>query len=779
MSRPLLIAAWLAGLLLLAGLGLSNLKVSGDLRMFMPAAQTDSQRLLLQLVGQGPGARLLLVALGGAPAETLAGHSIELAERLRQRPEFARVANGDDGLDAFDQALLPYRYLLSPTLDETALDAAFLRAELSDRLHDLASPAAGLVEPWIPRDPSLELLRLAERWRPAAEPERIDGVWFSADGERALLLLETVDGGFDPPAQRAALDAIGAAVAALEDGPDGSTLQLEISGPGAFSVLLHDRTRGEASRLGTTAALGILLILAVAYRSLRLPLLGALPLATAALAALAAVALLFGEVHGITLAFGFTLLGLAQDYPVHLFSHLRPAAAAGERADATVRRLWPTLATGATSTCVAYLSFALAGVAGLQQLAVFAITGLLVAALATRWLLPALLPAPARELADAPALQALWRRVSRLPRGRRWLLLPALLACAALLLSERPLWDDRLGSLTPVPAELLARDGELRAELGAADVRHLLVLEAADHEGLLQASEALEPALQALVEAGAIDAFELPSHYLPSRQHQLRRQAGLPTPDRLAAALETASAGLPFKRDLFAPFLADVEAARTLPPLTPADLADSPLGVRLQALLPEGEQAIALISLVGLDDPAALARLAERHGDRLSLLDLKAASESLSSLYRERVLWALAGALLLLLLALRIALGGAARTVRVLAPMLLASLFTVAVLHAAGVGFTLFHLVSLVLAAGLGLDYALFFERAGGDRAEQRRTLHAVLVCVTSTVLVFGLLASSSIPVLRAIGLSVSVGVLLQCLLAAMLANRGADDAVA
>ena len=42
---------------------------------------------------------------------------------------------------------------------------------------------------------------------------------------------------------------------------------------------------------------------------------------------------------------------------------------------------------------------------------------------------------------------------------------------------------------------------------------------------------------------------------------------------------------------------------------------------------------------------------------------------------------------------------------------------------------TLFHLIALILAAGLGLDYALFFEHAAEDPHEQRRTLHAVLVC--------------------------------------------------
>ena len=97
-----------------------------------------------------------------------------------------------------------------------------------------------------------------------------------------------------------------------------------------------------------------------------------------------------------------------------------------------------------------------------------------------------------------------------------------------------------------------------------------------------------------------------------------------------------------------------------------------------------------------------------------------------------------------------------------------------ALLHAAAVPFNLFHLVSMVLAAGLGMDYALFFERAESDAADQRRTLHSLMVCAASTLLVFALLGSSQIPVLRAIGSTVALGVVLHFVLAALLAARPA-----
>ena len=106
---------------------------------------------------------------------------------------------------------------------------------------------------------------------------------------------------------------------------------------------------------------------------------------------------------------------------------------------------------------------------------------------------------------------------------------------------------------------------------------------------------------------------------------------------------------------------------------------------------------------------------------------------------------------------------------RVVAPMALTTLLILALLHAVGVSLNLFHLIALVLAAGLGVDYALFFEAVEHDPAEQRRTLHAVLVCSISTFMVFGFMAFSTLPVLRAIGVTVALGVLSNFVLALLL----------
>ena len=767
-----LLVAWAAGLAALGWLVERRLDVVSDLRLFLPAPATPEQRLLLETIGEGPASRLLVVTLEGAPAEALAAASSALVASLRGDERFRFVANGDIGLDSVPDELLPYRYLLSADDATRAFDRERLRAALEARARDLSSPGGFAVEPLIPRDPTLLTLALAERWQPASEPHREFDVWFDAARQRALLVAETQAPAFDPGGQRAALDALDAAFAAA-GAPAGATLTA--SGAGSFSVLMEARTRSAAESLARWATAGMLLVLLAAYRRIGALILSALPLTSAAVAGLAAVSALFGAVHGITLAFGFTLLGVAQDYPLHLLSHRRPGALPTRVAAG----LWPTLATGVASTCVAYLTFWFSGVSGLQQLACFAVTGLAVAGLTTRYLLPHLMSQGPRDYGQSAALARLWRAIASLPRPA-WAPAALVALCAgAIALAPQPFWENDLSALTPVPAELLERDRALRAELGVADTRHLLVVEAATADAALAALEALDPELERAVAAGAIAAYDHAARYVPSPAAQLARQRQLPDAAALRIELDTALLDTPFRPNAFEPFLADVERARSLPPLTLAQARTLPaFGSRLDALLvPQGESVAALVTLTGVRDVAALTALAER-SSAVTLLDVRAASEALVVEQRERMLVSLAVGGLLLIAIVAVALRDRRRVTRVLAPLVLTTLVVVAVLQAAGVSLNLFHLISLILAAGLGLDYALFFEHAADDAAEQARTLHAVLACAASTLMVFVLLAAADLPVLRAIGAPVALGVVANFVLALLL-TRGGDAGAA
>lgn len=761
-ARPAALAA-IVVLLMLGAWAASGLRLGSDLARFMPEARDADQRLLRGELGTGPSSRILLLAIQSDDPSRTAALSRELAGRLRQDPAFAQVLNGEIDESLVLATLLPLRYSHSPAMDHARFDAEGLFEVLLDRLADMGGASGAAFDTLLAHDPHFLTLALAESWKPLQEPMLREGVWFTRDGE-ALLLVQTGAAGFDPQAQAEAIAKIRTTFDALDRGD--ATLLL--TGPGSFSARMSERVAGEATLLGGIAVVGLVALLLLAYRSMLFLLASAVPMACAAAAGFIALRLGFEEAHGITLAFAFTLIGVAQDYPVHLLSHLHP----GVSPPAAARRLWPALRLGVASTAIAYASLFSGQAEGLAQLAVFTIAGLVAAALVSRYLLPQILPLPRRDVLDSARYRRWASRLDGIDGGL-WALLPVLvLAGLALMVGgQRAWWNNDLSSLTPLPQEWLQDDIRLRGELASPDARYLLLLSAADREGVLRLSEVLSPRLAQLVEQGVLTDHSLPSRYQPSRRVQDWRLSRLPATEVLRAALADAAEASGFDPAFFEPMVQDVALARQ--PDAAARIgtaqADSPAGVRLAAMFRDYDgRSHALVQLSGLDDPSALsAALADQPDARV--LDLKQVAESMVADYRRRVVSGLgiaaAGLFALLLIGL-----GPRRVLRVLPPVLLGLVVTVAVLRLAGVEMTLFHLIALMLAAGLGMDYALFFNHADSAPSRQR-TLHAVLISSTSTLLVFGLLGASTIPVLRAIGSTVAIGVAAQFLLALSMAG--------
>lgn len=725
-----------------------KVELGSDLKLFLPRAATPAERILLEEVEDGPGTRLMLVALSGATPGRLAQASQQLADTLRRDARFARVENGSLYTDARLETLVTrYRYLLTPA--DPDLSAAGLRRALGERLKELSSPAGSIAQEWLLRDPTGELQNLLAAWQGAATPQLIDGVWFDRAGRRALLIAQTAAPGFDAGRQR---DAVAALRQALHTAAPDEALRLDITGSGAFTALLEQQVRRDVTMLGAAEGIASFCFLFAVLWSLRHVVLGSLTLATAGVAALLAVSLLFDSVHGITFAFGFTLLGVAMDYPVHLALHLRR----GHSAVATGREVWPTLRLSIATTCIAYLALAFAGFTGLAQLGVFTASGLLATALAIRGPMPRLLDPEA-----ARAMPRWVERVQRAPRVR-WLagavIPPALLFLA---FSPQPLWDNNLSGLTPVPQALQNLDTELRRELGAADLRYVIAVRAGNPERSLERDEQLRPALQAWVDTGLIDGFEQPSQLLPSVARQTARLNALPSRAHLQAELRAASADLPFRDDVFDAFLDDIDSTRGLAALRPQDLRGTSLAARLDAVLFDTEQeSVALTTLSNVHDAQGLARATAGLGGDVLLLDLKQISEDLVERFRNRALIALGGALAVIA-ALMLAQLTLRAALAVLLPVLATLSLEVAVLNACGVQLTLFHVVSLLLVGGLCFDYGLFFNRSETSDEESLRTRFAVMCCWLSTTGAFALLLISQLPVLRAIGSTVPLGVTL------------------
>jgi predicted exporter len=785
MRRAGAVATLLWGALALAAaLIVARASYTADLSAFLPRSPTATERLLVQQLREGLAARLIMVAVAGADSHTRAQVLAGLAQRLRTGAAFLAVNDGDpSGFGATAQLLFEHRYLLSEAVTPERFSVAGLRTAIGNSLDLLTSPEGLLFKSRFTRDPTGETPGILDTLAGPA-PRTLDSVWSSPDGQRALLLAETRAAGSDIDAQEAAAATVSRAFAAAAASTRGALgrVSLQMSGPGVFASSARSTIREQVIRLSLVGSLLIAALLLVVLRSVRALVLTFVPVASGALAGVAAVTLGFDTVHGITLGFGVTLIGEAVDYSIYWFIQSRP----GNGGAGWKQGVWPTIRLGMLTSVCGFAALLPSAFQGVAQLGLFSIAGLVTAALVTRFVLPAWVHGSLEIRNLAPFGTALARLLERRGPARAALILVPLLAGFVLYAHRDALLGGDLASLSPIPVGEQAADAALRADLGAPDPRYVVVVSARDLQGALSGAEAVAARLAALTDAGVIGGFESPTRYLPSFATQRARQASLPEPVELAARLHEALAGLPVSAARLAPFLQDVEAARTAVPLTRADFAGTPLAPALDALLDvNATSATAFLPLTPADggelSAAAIARLtsavAQAAPGEAQLLDLKAQADRLYAGYlRQAAALSLAGFAAIVVLLL-IARRSPLRVLRVVAPLGLAVLAVAGLLVAFGERLGILHVVGMLLIVAVGSNYALFFDRmAGRPPAAAPLTLASLLVANLATVIGFGVLACSSVPVLAALGRTVAPGALLALLFAALM-SRSAPGA--
>jgi predicted exporter len=638
----------------------------------------------------------------------------------------------------------------------------------------LRLPTGALIKRIAPEDPLLLYPAILERLEDArAGPlQVVDGQLVSETGE-AVILFASVHSPFLSKHQGPLQERIAARFAELAEAAQakGVHLQLRQSGVGRFALRAEAQIRGDIQRISMIATLGVITLFLLLFRSLRAIVLSLVPLAAGVLTATTVCLLLFGRVHGLTLAFGASLIGVCIDYPIHLFSHHAlesdPAGAIG-----TARRIRTAMLVGGVTTVAGFVGLGWTSFPGVREIGVFAAVGVLAALLASLFVLPPLMP----EVATPGALQR-WladRAAALLQRmqARRAPLLVLPLAALTLigLAIPRIEFEDDVSALTETDAELLAEDEAVRSLVSRMDAGRMIVAIADDEEQALQKNDLVHQRLLAAREAGELEAFASLHELLWSRSLQAQNLAAYGEPATFAERLDAAFVEQGFRAGVFGPFIAELERLRAgegAAPLSYADLAGSPLREAAGSMLVEldGGQ-IGILSLMrGVTDSEALrARIEDL--DDVHLFDQRALMAELYGRHRTQTLQLVGIGLLAVLIMIALRYRAVGPTLAAFVPALLAGSTALAVQVLAGISLNLLHVVSLLLVQSMGVDYGVFLAEHREHPERAAATVASLLACCISTVLAFGLLAMSSNPALRSIGLTAGIGVFASLVLA-------------
>jgi predicted exporter len=779
----------LIGALLLALMGVFvglKLEVTSEITHFLAAGDDARLAKLSRQLAESELTKTTILVIDSESGDTAAAIAAvdTLALALAEHEEVAWVRSGwtEDQSEAIHDLYFPRRMYFTADSEQAlarALAPEGLDAAAKELQRQLRLPTAALIKQIAAEDPLLRypatLDRLAQAR--AGSLELVDGHFVTSEGG-AVLLFASVHSPFRAQHQGPLQALIDTRFAELE----GAGLHIRQSGVGRFALRAEAQIRGDITRISIISTLGVIALFLLLFRGPRLVLLSLVPLAAGVLTATTVSLLVFGRIHGLTLAFGASLIGVCIDYPVHLFNHhvLEPAA---DGAAGTMRRIRPGLVLGALTTVAGFVGLGWASFPGVREIAVFAAVGVAAALVSTLYLLPPLMadkPTPValqRKLAEAAGRLIV---VMRRRRGPLVLLPIAALVLLGVALPRLEFVDD-VSALTETDADLLAEDEAVRALVSRMDAGRMVVAIGDDEEQALRKNDEVHGRLLAAREAGELEAFQSLHELLWSQQLQQQNLAGYGDPAAFAERLDAAFMANGFRAGVFARFIEALERTQASAGAAPLDyptLAGSALGQAASSMRVELDGQIGILSLVrGVEDPEALrARLADL--DDVHLFDQRALMAEIYASHRVSTMQLVGVGLLAVFGMIFARYRRLGPTLAAFVPALLAAATTVAVLVLAGYALNLMHVVALLLVLSMGVDYGVFLAETKGRPSEVAATVASLLACCLSTVLAFGLLAMSSNPAMQAIGLTTGIGVFASLVLAptALILFGGADS---
>lgn len=588
--------------------------------------------------------------------------------------------------------------------------------------------------------------------RAAQSPVRPrDGwLWLEADGRQWIVLPFASSGrAFAMDGSTRLTDALAAArQAALKAAPAARVLNAGIP---LHAEAAASQAKWEMNTIGWGSLGAIVLLVWLAFRALRPITLVALSLLVGTFTALSATALIFGQVHLITLIFGASLVGVAEDFGIHYFA-CRQAEPQVDRF-ALLRHLLPGLALALLTSVLGYLVLGAAPFPGLRQMAVFSAVGLVAAFLTVAAWFPWL---EQRTVRPSRFAQVISDSLARWPHWRgqanAWLLA----ALAALLLAPgiaKLHTNDDIRQLQGSRPELLAEQIALSKLLQLPSPAQFFIVQGRDEQAVLQHEEALKAKLDSEVAQQHLSGYRAVSDWVPSAARQaadaqlstaasadIRRHVGKALGEQLQAPDDTGFKPLTLQAWLAHPISGPARS------LWLGTLAGDTRGEQTQASV------VMLQNVAGTSGAQAI-EAATRELPGVRWVNKTQEISSLMARYRS----SMSGLLLVGYALVIAALTWRYKRVawRAWVPTLLASVIAIGLLGWLGQPLQLFNILALMLLLGMGVDYGIFLLEHDADPSSWL----AIVLGAASTLLAFGLLALSSTPALRAFGLTMLFGI--------------------
>lgn len=588
---------------------------------------------------------------------------------------------------------------------------------------------------------------------------RDGALWVQADGLHWQVLQYQLQGSAfrlsGEPALETALQAARAQARELVP-----PVQMLLAGVPLHAEAAAVQAHGEINTIGWGSLAGVLLLAWLAFRSTRPVLLVAVSLVVGCAVALSVTAWWFGQVHLLTLVFGASLVGVAEDYGIHYF-----AARQGAPERAPHQLMWglmPALWLALATSVIAYVALGMVAFPGLRQMALFSVVGLASAMVTVVCWFPWL---DRGKMPSSRIATRVGRTLNAWPRWRH-AGVGTLAVCAVVMglvwgSGALHLQDD-VRQLQNASKSLVQQQLKVSQYMGLPSPAQFYLIKGSNAQEVLQREERLKAQLDRLVVSKHIAGYSAVSDWVPSARQQAENMARVRHAQQVVLQGVNAQLGESFA----------ASDAQTDGILTVADWMAQPISEAARSLWLGQRDGVfrSMVMLRSVNGQAALPALEQAaHGlEGVSWVDKPAEISDLLQRYRISMTQMLVLGHVLVLGALCWRFGHQAW--RAWLPTVLASVLVVGVMALLGMPWQLFNVLALLLLLGVGIDYGIFLQ----EHEDDPHAWLAVVVGAGSTWLSFGLLGLSQTPALKAFGTTLMLGLPLVLVLAPLYrAKRG------
>lgn len=525
--------------------------------------------------------------------------------------------------------------------------------------------------------------------------------------------------------------------------------QILYRGTAFYSDAAAKQAQSDINILGTLSLVMMCVLMLIAFKSVMPVILGAFSVLGAVICGSLLTLVIFGSIHLLTVLISISVIGICIDYTIY-FCATAMTCSYKSFIDCRYQELSKSLFAGMSTTTIAYALVTLAPFPVLKQVAVFAISGLVMAFLIVITIYPMIKPLFKQRDFVAISLVENYSRLFKL-NVVRYL---SLALAVALSLFSLPFmsFNHDVAALQTQDKSLSLMDSDISKLVGIKNPDCFLIVSAQNDDALVMEVQKANNILDDAVNSGVLASYTRLT--LPTKESQLQN---------FALVKSIMPSVLEFYKSLGALDINDIKDQQELQSLSLAEYLNSPIGQAFEQLyFQQEDKRSLLIPLFGVSDKTILvSKLSEQ--DNLVLVDRKndfnRFFEQTSGMLEKVLMLSLAVILLSSLLRNGIITG-----LWCFIPSAAAAAMSLAIPSLLSMELNLFAILGALLSVGISVDYAVFNSHASNARAAMAQW--SVTIAMLTTAITLGILVFSSTYAVSIFGVSLLSGIVAAFLLA-------------